>query len=114
MTAKPADPNWRSHQTAVFFEGGATKAKDRMSRLDESLNGSNIKADLFTITGDSIVKGRKVGLPAPTVNVLRTAREYAVKAGYTMYVIAAEAPDVLIPKQEMVDGLKDIIGDDDQ
>lgn len=111
MTVNPETYN-RAHQTAVFFEGGAIKAKDRMSRLNESLNGNNIKADLFTVTGDSVVHGRKVGLPAPTVDVLRTAREFALKAGYTMYVIAAEVPDVLIPKQEMVEGLKDIIQDD--
>lgn len=111
MTVNPVTYN-RQHQTAVFFEGGATKAKDRMQRLDESLNGHNIKADLFTITEDMVVTGRKTGLPAPTVDLLRTAREFALKAGYTMYLIAAEVPDTLIPKQEMVKGLKGIIQDD--
>lgn len=111
MTVDPTNYN-RYHQTAVFFEAGATKAKDRMERLEESLNGHNIKADLFTVTGDSIMKGRQVHLPSPTIDVQRAAREFAAVAGYTMFVVASQVPESGIPKQEMVSGLKDIIADD--
>lgn len=42
----------RSHQTAVFITPGVKS--DRVTRLLQSLNGSNMKADIYTVSETTV------------------------------------------------------------
>lgn len=53
-------PNDRSHRTALFIDADALvdgTYKERVARLLQSLNGANIKTDIFSVSGGAPVNG---------------------------------------------------------
>ncbi len=83
----------RSHRTALFVEVSADSSSDfreRTARLAESLNGSNIKTDIYS---KDVATGRvSAGLNFPVAasfgssDVLELARE----AGYTQALVSTQ------------------------
>jgi hypothetical protein len=57
LTVQPFD---RQHQTAIVFDirgGFAGPFEERAKRLKQSVNGSNIKADHFTLSDSGLSQG---------------------------------------------------------
>jgi hypothetical protein len=105
------------HQTAMFFEGGVSdNSFERMGRMKESLNGDNIKADLFTVINNKVYKGLCSGDGAGE-HFEDVARHFAAETGYNVYTVMRQCapkgstanPTPPIPVGEMVDGLKALI-----
>ena len=117
--SKAIDPKaWKaSHQTAIFYKGGdhSKSLIERMSRLEASVNGENIKADIFTISGSSVFIGVMHGTAPADRNFNEIASYFASAAKYTMYLVVQgstpglpELPTLQV--EDMVSTLKEIIG----
>lgn len=88
----------RKHQTAVVIDvrNGASPAfVNRYTRLLQSLNGQNIKADIYTLRGNATSDGPGLvfGTPDEFVSPDQPAQEidlqeWANEQGYTMLLVA--------------------------
>lgn len=93
MTIQVENPNGRSHRTALvvdgerYDQGGAYT--ERTQRLLQSLNGDNIKVDVFAFRNgvvertpnDTVVVDKPVAFPTPTSADVKAA---LIEQGYEM------------------------------
>ena len=110
---------WKpSHQTAIFYKGGDHNSNliERMNRLEKSVNGENIKADIFTIAGSQVYVGVIHGTEPADRNFYEIAAHFSSATKYTMYLVVqgttfglAEVPTIKI--EEMVSVLKEIVNE---
>jgi hypothetical protein len=116
--SKAIDPKtWNAaHQTAIFYKGGdhSKNLIERMARLQASVNGENIKADIFTISGSGVFIGITHGTAPPDRNFNEIASYFASAAKYAMYlVVQGTTPGLpelpMIEVEDMVSTLKEII-----
>jgi hypothetical protein len=85
----------RNHRTALFVDA-AKRANDkeyreRSDRLIQSLNGDNIKTDIFEVDGLTV---RPLGSTAKESNSAATEddlRSWAAKTGYTQVLVSMPA-----------------------
>lgn len=98
MGLKLNDPQGKSHQTALvvdgeeFAKGG--RFNERIRRLLQSLNGQNIKVDVFAKFGDEIIRCNEKTLeplatPA-TSEVGESAIELLTARGYAVVLPAVK------------------------
>lgn len=78
-------PTKRNHRTAVVIDvrnGVSAEFKERFGRLLESLNGDNIKADIFTLRGNATQDGPGLvaGSPDTYVAPQQPAQEIDLEA----------------------------------
>lgn len=92
MSLQLTDPKGRSHQTAVVVDGErfdkGGKYAERVKRLAQSLNGNNIKADIFVRRGNDLVRvDEKTLVPfaqPKAQDTGETAVDLLVGKGYTL------------------------------
>lgn len=93
------NPNGRSHRTALVVNGAAYDEggdyAERVNRLVESLNGPQIKTDIFKTVGDKVVRCQNSAPLTPVVEDASASNEASAHAvlsaeGYTQ--ILASAP----------------------
>lgn len=95
--AKSALPTKRDHQTVVFVRQHPADLEndryvERNKRLIGSLNGSNIKADVFTVRGSDITPGLNVE-PAGPAELPASVRAQLEKAGYDAVPVGGTTSD---------------------
>lgn len=89
----------KSHRTVLFVDGPALKNNasymERVKRLDQSLNGANIKVDIFTVfpektTSAGIVSGIATSPAADDTNYFNNdrLRELGQERGYVQTLIS--------------------------
>lgn len=86
-------PASRSHRTALFVNVSVDSSfgfRNRTARLLESLNGTNIKVDIYSVDPQGRISvGLNFPTEAPDVNVDLVA--LATEAGYTQALISTQA-----------------------
>lgn len=86
----------RDHRTALFVDTTDASAsfQERANRLIESLNGNQIKTDIFVVTNggvtvERVANGSKIAnVPASGSFSVVGAREYAREQGYTQVLVS--------------------------
>lgn len=93
-------PTGRSHQTALVIDtraGVSSAFQNRYNRLVESVNGANIKADIYTLrgnvaeTGPGLVKGTPDQFVAPEGDEAEIDLvAWAAEQSYTLLLVAVD------------------------
>jgi predicted TIM-barrel enzyme len=75
--------NSRSHQTVAFVRNEGNVKGERARRFEQSINGSNIKVDVYTVAGSNVVPGLDLSVTAEDAAV-EEAKAVLEAAGLTV------------------------------